>query len=65
MLHAGRRAYDTSEIRPINEMRMLARWKLGQALAKAERAQGARTDKGTLLTGLTKFFRPLLKSVGN
>ena len=46
--------YSTAEIRPVNELRMRARWKLGQALAKLERKQGARSDL-TLSTDQTKF----------
>ena len=47
--------YNTSEIRPVNETRMRARWKLGQALAAIERAQGSRTLGG---------LRPMLHKVG-
>jgi N6-adenosine-specific RNA methylase IME4 len=36
--------YSTEDIRPINETRMRARWKLGRALADVDRGQGARTD---------------------
>jgi hypothetical protein len=51
--------YSTVEIRPVNETLMLARWKLGRALAKMERRQGERTDKGTSSTGLTKLLARL------
>jgi len=41
--------YNTKEIRPVNELRMRARWKLGKALAKVERGKPgpAGKDKGT------------------
>src|SRR6266849_2000362 len=32
--------YDKKEIRPVNEGRMLARWKLGRVLSKMERGHG-------------------------
>jgi len=32
--------YNIEDMRPINEARMAARWKLGRALAKIDRAQG-------------------------
>jgi len=50
------------EIRPVNELRMRARWKLGQLLAAVERRQGARTDL-TSSVDLTKLFRALLKKI--
>jgi hypothetical protein len=42
-------------MRPINEARMRARWKLGRALAKLERAQGERTS----VRSFTKFITDL------
>jgi hypothetical protein len=33
------------EIRPVNEARMRARWKLGQLLAKEERAKAGQPGK--------------------
>jgi len=47
--------YDTTEIRPVNEARMRAYWKLGRALAKVQRAKAGRRGKGNLSTGLTNF----------
>jgi hypothetical protein len=47
--------YDTTEIRPVNETPIRARWKLGQALAEIERKQGQRTSS----TGLTKLLERL------
>jgi hypothetical protein len=46
----------------VNHARMTARWKLGRALAKVERAQGARSDKATSSTGLTKLLKQLALS---
>jgi hypothetical protein len=34
------RPYSIEDVRPINELRMVARWRLGRALAKVERGQG-------------------------
>jgi hypothetical protein len=45
--------YPLDEIRPVNEMRMRARWRLGIALAALESQQGRRTDL-TSSAGLTK-----------
>jgi N6-adenosine-specific RNA methylase IME4 len=42
--------YDPEEIRPLNETRMQARWKLGGLLARIERKPGGRGKKA--LTGL-------------
>jgi len=50
--------YRTDEIRPVNEARMRARWKLGQLLAKEERAK--RGPKGkVILTGLKNLAEKL------
>lgn len=38
--------YTTEQIRPFNEARMLARWKLGQALAKIEKVPGPKSSRG-------------------
>ena len=47
--------YSIEDMRPINEARMRARWKLGRALAKLERAQGERTS----VRSFTKFITDL------
>lgn len=54
--------YSTAEIRPVNEARILARWRLGQLLAEVGRAQGSRTDL-TSSAHPTKF-RDLLERWG-
>jgi hypothetical protein len=54
--------YSIEDMRPINETRMLARWKLGRALAMVERAAGPGRGK-KVLTGSTSF-RALLGSLG-
>jgi hypothetical protein len=36
--------YTADQIREVNELRMRARWKLGQLLARVERGQGLRTS---------------------
>jgi hypothetical protein len=47
--------YSIEDMRPINETRMLARWKLGRALAKMERATAP--GKGKMaLNSLTSFL---------
>ena len=51
--------YSTAEIRPVNETRMWARWKLGRALAQVERGIGPGRGK-KVSSGLT----PLLKRLG-
>jgi len=52
--------YDTEEIRPINETRMWARWKLGQALAGMERGKGpGRGKREKKLSGFTSFLSDL------
>lgn len=40
--------YSVEDMRPINETRMAARWKLGKALAAVERNPGKRTDLTSL-----------------
>jgi N6-adenosine-specific RNA methylase IME4 len=47
--------YSIEDMRPINEARMRARWKLGRALAKVSRAQGERTS----VSSFTKFIGDL------
>jgi N6-adenosine-specific RNA methylase IME4 len=54
--------YEIEEIRPVNELRMRARWKLGRALKKIERRQGARTDNTSEHDVPT--FRAYLKGIG-
>jgi N6-adenosine-specific RNA methylase IME4 len=58
--------YSIEQIRPVNELRMRARWRLGGALASVERVQGERTDL-TLSGGPTKLptgFRAFLNTIG-
>jgi len=51
---------DIEELRPVNELRMRARWMLGQALAKVERSPpGPRKDKSQ--TG--NYFRDYIKDL--
>lgn len=54
--------YSVEDMRPVNELRMRARWKLGGALAGVERNRGARND----LTSGSKAtrFSKLLKAIG-
>jgi hypothetical protein len=54
--------YSVEDMRPINETRMAARWKLGKALAQVERTPGKRTN----LTSQPKDARlkGLLKAIG-
>ena len=54
--------YRIEEIRPINEARMRARWKLGKALAKQLR--GAGPGRGKDVHPSNTFFRGLLKRLG-
>lgn len=51
MCDAGYRR-DTEAIRPVNEARFQARWKLGQLLAQIERRQGARSTSSRAGTKL-------------
>ena len=55
----AKRLKDIEERRPLVEMRLRARWKLGQMLAIVERSQGERTDKKTSSAGLTKLLAEL------
>jgi hypothetical protein len=54
--------YSVEDMRPINETRMAARWKLGRALAAVERNRGKRTD----LTSRPEAakLKGLLKAIG-
>src|ERR1700757_1575933 len=53
--------YSIEDMRPINETRMLARWKLGRALAQVER--GAGPGRGKKVSGDQTSFRDLLRSI--
>jgi hypothetical protein len=60
--------YDTEEIRPLNEARMRARWKLGRALAEMDRQQVIGPGRGkvggkTTLSESTSF-RVYITEVG-
>lgn len=52
--------YSIEDMRPINETRMAARWKLGKALAQVERLPGGR---GKNTSGDQKSFSGLLKAL--
>jgi hypothetical protein len=52
--------YRTDEIRPVNEARMRARWKLGKLLAKEERASGP--GRGKKISNNEKSFLVRLKN---
>jgi hypothetical protein len=53
--------YSIEDMRPVNESRMRARWKLGRALAEVERRQGKRNDptSSTRLTNFGSFLEKL------
>jgi hypothetical protein len=51
MCEAGYRT-DTAVIRPANEARFEARWRLGQLLGKVERDKGGRPGKNSSRTGM-------------
>jgi N6-adenosine-specific RNA methylase IME4 len=53
--------FKPEQIRPVNEGRMLARWKLGQALKKVERDKGGRPGKN--LSQAATGFRDFLKTI--
>ena len=53
--------YSIEDMRPINELRMAARWKLGRALAQVER--GAGPGRGKKVSGDQTSFRDLLRSI--
>jgi hypothetical protein len=51
--------YSIEDMRPVNEMRMTARWKLGRALAKIERASTGPAGKRVRLSSLTQLLESL------
>jgi N6-adenosine-specific RNA methylase IME4 len=61
MNEAGYRK-NTQAIRPINEARFHARWKLGNLLAKIERSKGGRPAKNS--SGVPTGFRAYLRDIG-
>jgi carbamate kinase len=50
--------YSVEDMRPINETRMAARWKLGKALAAVKRGNGP--GRGQKMSGGQTSFRKLL-----
>src|SRR5215831_15852377 len=52
--------YEVEEIRPVNELRMRARWKLGQVLAELERGHGPGRGKKAA-TGSPSFLGVISK----
>jgi N6-adenosine-specific RNA methylase IME4 len=62
MANAGYRG-NIVALRPANELRFEARWKIGQLLAKIEKRQGARTDLTSSRSG-NKLFEAYLKEIG-
>lgn len=63
MANAGYRG-NTEALRPANEVRFEARWKLGQLLAKMEKQQGSRTDLTLSRAGTKSGFRAYLEQIG-
>ena len=63
MARAGYRG-QTEAIRPANEARFEARWKLGTLLAKEERQERKRTAEGTYVPGRDTGFRAYLRDIG-
>ena len=61
MCEAGYRK-NTEVIRPANELRFVARWRLGQLLAKVERDTGP--GRGKKVSRLGTSFRSYLRDVG-
>jgi hypothetical protein len=55
---------DTEVIRPANELRFRARWKLGGLLAEVERAQGARNDQTSSGARTKSGYRAYLREKG-
>lgn len=53
--------FSQGDLHETNEARMRARWRLGQMLAAADKAQGQRTDKATSSQAGKKLFAALLK----
>jgi N6-adenosine-specific RNA methylase IME4 len=62
MANAGYRA-NTEALRPANEVRFEARWKLGQLLAKLEKDKGGRPGKNSSQAGKS-LFAAYLKQIG-
>jgi N6-adenosine-specific RNA methylase IME4 len=58
--------YDTKEIRPANEARFEARWKLGQLLAKVERSEHAGPGRGhkKTISSTSKWFSEYINDIG-
>ncbi len=54
--------HQTEEIRPVNEAKMRARWKLGQLLAKMERGTGP--GRGKKKGGVRPSFMDYIKKIG-
>src|ERR1700716_3723195 len=54
--------YSIEDMRPINELRMKARWKLGGALAQLERVQGLKPNTSNAKGSKTPF-RSFLKTI--
>jgi hypothetical protein len=65
MANAGYRG-NTEALRPINEVRFEARWKLGRMLAKAEKRQtvGLKRGSSPLSRAETTGFRAYLREIG-
>ena len=61
MANAGYRR-NTEALRPVNEIRFEARWKLGQLLAKLERGSGP--GRGKKMSQSATSFRAYLKEIG-
>src|SRR5258706_4431709 len=53
--------YSVEDMRPINELRMKARWKLGAALAVVERGTGP--GRGKKVGGLRPSFQTFIRDV--
>jgi hypothetical protein len=51
--------YSIEDMRPINELRMKARWKLGAALAAVERIHGARPKLSSPRENFAKFLKTI------
>jgi N6-adenosine-specific RNA methylase IME4 len=54
--------YSIEDMRPINELRMKARWKLGAALATVERGKPGPVGKDT--SAVQKYLKNLLQKIG-
>jgi hypothetical protein len=55
--------YSVEDMRPINETRMAARWKLGKALAAVQRARGNNQYASRSATSEHRGYRALLESL--